>query len=148
MRVTTGRDASAAAALAKLKVEHGVRTAAGETDVQGQSSIDTAAPLAFAHVGGPAGPTRAAEYDEPCTRLRGTMTEALGAPFPHGREAGEAAGEIVRSTGSHHGERPLRTPSIPPRDGSEADSAVYDGIRAEFFHRIGIDEPHTPRASP
>ncbi|MGW2255658.1 hypothetical protein ACWCXH_36695 [Kitasatospora sp. NPDC001660] len=33
------------------------------------------------------------------------------------------------------------------RDGSEVVSAVYDRVRAEFFHRIGIDELLTPRAS-
>jgi hypothetical protein len=38
-----------------------------------------------------------------------------------------------------HGARPLRTHTDPSRDGSEVASAVTDRLRADFFHRIGLD---------
>lgn len=56
------------------------------------------------------------------------------------------AGAIVRAIGLPHGERPFRTHVASSRDGSEVVSAVYDRIRAEFFHRIGIAELLTPHA--
>ncbi|MFD8707712.1 SDR family oxidoreductase [Kitasatospora sp. NPDC059648] len=101
----------------------------------------------FTHAGAPADDACAAEYDDPYGRLRDTMTEALSRIFPPGREAREVADEIVRVVGLSHGERPFRTHVDPSRDGSEVVSAVYDRIRAEFFHRVGIDELLTPRAS-
>ncbi|PBC70415.1 NADP-dependent 3-hydroxy acid dehydrogenase YdfG [Streptomyces sp. TLI_235] len=101
----------------------------------------------FTHAGAPADTARAAEYDEPYGRLRDTMTEALSRIFPPGREAQEVADEIVRVVGLPHGERPFRTHVDPSRDGSEVVSIMYDRIRAEFFHRVGIDELLTPRAS-
>jgi len=101
----------------------------------------------FAHAGAPADTARAAEYDEPYGRLRDTMTEALSRIFPPEREAREVADEIVRVVGLPHGGRPFRTHVDPSRDGSEVVSIMYDRIRAEFFHRVGIDELLTPRAS-
>ncbi|GAA1658586.1 hypothetical protein [Actinoplanes couchii] len=35
--------------------------------------------------------------------------------------------------------RPFRTHVDPSRDGSEVVSAVADRIRAEFYHRLGIE---------
>ncbi|MEV8098272.1 SDR family oxidoreductase [Kitasatospora sp. NPDC085879] len=101
----------------------------------------------FTHAGAPADTARAAEYDEPYGRLRDTMTEALSRIFPPGREAQEVADEIVRVVGLPHGERPFRTHVDPSRDGSEVVSIMYDRIRTDFFHRVGIDELLTPRAS-
>ncbi|WP_207709787.1 SDR family oxidoreductase [Actinomadura macrotermitis] len=101
----------------------------------------------FAHAGAPADTARSAEYEEPYGRLRDTMVEALSRIFPPGREAREVADEIVRVVGLPHGERPFRTHVDPSRDGSEVVSTMYDRIRAEFFHRVGIDELLTPRAS-
>ncbi|GAA0665805.1 hypothetical protein GCM10010193_16570 [Kitasatospora atroaurantiaca] len=101
----------------------------------------------FAHAGAPADSARAAEYDEPYERLRDTMTEALSRIFPPAREAREVADEIVRVVGLPHGERPVRTHVDPSRDGSEVVSTMDDRIRAEFFHRVGIGELLTPRAS-
>ncbi len=43
----------------------------------------------MAHAGSLADTTRAAAYEEPCTRLGETMTEAVGARFPHGRHASD-----------------------------------------------------------
>jgi NAD(P)-dependent dehydrogenase (short-subunit alcohol dehydrogenase family) len=101
----------------------------------------------FAHAGTPADTARAAEYEEAYGRLREAMPGALSGIFPPGREAAEVAGEIVRVLGLPHGTRPLRTHVDPSRDGSEVVSAVYDRVRAEFFHRIGIEELLTPGAS-
>ncbi|MCF0087492.1 MULTISPECIES: SDR family NAD(P)-dependent oxidoreductase [Streptomyces] len=101
----------------------------------------------FAHAGTPADTARAAEYEEAYGRLREAMPGALSGIFPPGREADEVAGEIVRVLGLPHGTRPLRTHVDPSRDGSEVVSAVYDRVRAEFFHRIGIEELLTPGAS-
>ncbi|WP_328432588.1 hypothetical protein [Streptomyces sp. NBC_00453] len=72
----------------------------------------------FAPVGAPAETVRAAEHEEPYGRLRDTMTEAPSRIFPPGRE------------------------------GREVVSITYDRIRAEFFHRVGIDELLTPCVSP
>ncbi len=94
----------------------------------------------FAHAGAPADTERAARYDAPYGRLRDTMTTALSDIFPLGHDAAEVADDIVRVIGLPHGERPFRTHTDPSRDGSEVVSVVYDRIRAEFFHRIGIDE--------
>ncbi|MFE1434549.1 SDR family NAD(P)-dependent oxidoreductase [Streptomyces griseoaurantiacus] len=101
----------------------------------------------FAHAGTPADTARAGEYEEAYGRLREAMPGALSGIFPPGREAAEVAGEIVRVLGLPHGTRPLRTHVDPSRDGSEVVSAVYDRVRAEFFHRIGIEELLTPGAS-
>ncbi|MFD7661181.1 SDR family NAD(P)-dependent oxidoreductase [Streptomyces sp. NPDC059788] len=101
----------------------------------------------FAHAGVPADAPRAAAYDAPYGRLRDTMTTALSGIFPPGHEAAEVAEDIVRVIGLPHGERPFRTHVDPSRDGSEVVSVVYDRVRAEFFHRIGIGELLTPHAS-
>lgn len=100
-----------------------------------------------AHAGTPADTTRATQYDGPYGRLRDTMTTALSDIFPPGHEAAEVADDIVCVIGLPHGERPVRTHIHPSREGSEVVSVVYDRIRAEFFHRIGIDELLTSRAS-
>ncbi|MFE5403203.1 SDR family oxidoreductase [Streptomyces sp. NPDC056580] len=101
----------------------------------------------FAHAGAPADSTSAAAYDAAYGQLKDSMTEALSAVFPAGREADEVAGEIARVIGLPHGERPFRTHVDPSRDGSEVVSAVYDRIRAEFFRRIGIGELLTSHAA-
>jgi NAD(P)-dependent dehydrogenase (short-subunit alcohol dehydrogenase family) len=101
----------------------------------------------FAHAGTPADTARAAEYDAAYGTLRDSMTGALAGVFPPGREVDEVADEIVRVVGLPHGTRPLRTHVDPSRDGSEVVSAVYDRVRAEFYHRVGIGELLTPGAS-
>ncbi|WP_129311506.1 SDR family NAD(P)-dependent oxidoreductase [Streptomyces sp. L2] len=101
----------------------------------------------FAHAGAPGDTSRAAEYDEPYGSLRDAMAETLSGIFPPGREVGEVADEIVRVVSLPHGERPLRTHVDPSRDGSEVVSAVYDRVRAEFFHRVGIGELLTANAA-
>lgn len=94
----------------------------------------------FAHAGQPADADRSADYDANYGRLREGMVASLAAIFPAGHDAGEVAGEIVRVVGLPAGQRPFRTHIDPSRDGSEVVSAVYDRIRTEFYHRVGIAE--------
>ncbi|MEU7046466.1 SDR family NAD(P)-dependent oxidoreductase [Streptomyces varsoviensis] len=101
----------------------------------------------FANASTPADTARTTAYDAPYGRLRDTMTTTLSDIFPTGHGADEVAGDIVRVVGLPHGERPFRTHIDPSRDGSEVVSAVYDRVRAEFYHRVGIEELLTPQAS-
>lgn len=94
----------------------------------------------FAHAGTPADERRAAEYDDLYGELREGMAQRLTEIFPPGRTVDEVAAEIVRVVDLPAGQRPLRTHVDPTRDGSEVVSAVYDRIRAEFYHRIGLAE--------
>lgn len=101
----------------------------------------------FANSGTPADTARAAEYDALYGQLRENMAGALASIFPEGREVTEVADEIVRVIGLPAAERPFRVHVDPSKDGSEVVSVVYDRIRAEFYHRIGIDELLTPQAT-
>jgi NAD(P)-dependent dehydrogenase (short-subunit alcohol dehydrogenase family) len=101
----------------------------------------------FAHAGQPADADRSAEYDASYGQLRTGMAASLAAIFPAGHDAGEVADEIVRVVGLPAGQRPFRTHIDPSRDGSEVVSAVYDRIRGEFYHRVGIAELLPARAS-
>ncbi|MBM9504168.1 SDR family oxidoreductase [Actinacidiphila acididurans] len=101
----------------------------------------------FAHAGSPADTERAAAYDERYGALRDSMAQALADIFPEGRTADEVADEIVRVVGLPAGKRPFRVHVDPSKDGSEVVSAVADRIRAEFYHRIGIQELLTDGAS-
>lgn len=101
----------------------------------------------FSHSGTPDDVERAAEYDALYGTLRDNMLHSLEGIFPEGHTAVEVADEIVRIVGLRAGERPFRVTIDPSRDGSEVVSTVYDRIRHDFFHRIGIQELLTPRAS-
>ncbi|WP_435176517.1 SDR family oxidoreductase [Actinacidiphila sp. bgisy145] len=94
----------------------------------------------FAHAARPADTVRDTAYDEAYGAVRDSMAQALTDLFPAGRTVDEVADEIVRVVGLPQGERPFRTHIDPSRDGSEVVSAVSDRIRAEFYHRIGIQE--------
>ena len=101
----------------------------------------------FAHSGVPADAERAAVYDAQYGELRENMAGALASIFPEGREADEVADEIARVVDLPAGRRPFRVHVDPSRDGSEVVSVVYDRIRAEFYHRLGISELLTEHAS-
>jgi NAD(P)-dependent dehydrogenase (short-subunit alcohol dehydrogenase family) len=94
----------------------------------------------FAHAGRPADQQREAEYNPAYGQLRAGMPQSLAGIFPAGRGTEEVADEIVRVVDLPAGGRPFRVHIDPSRDGSEVVSAVYDRIRAEFYHRIGIAE--------
>jgi NAD(P)-dependent dehydrogenase (short-subunit alcohol dehydrogenase family) len=88
----------------------------------------------FRHASPPADEARAGEYDATYGKLRAEMAGRLAGIFPPGRGVDEVAEAIVRAVD----ERPFRVHIDPSRDGSEVVSAVYDRIRSEFYHRIGI----------
>jgi len=92
----------------------------------------------FAHAGSPADVERAAEYDPLYGELRRAMEPALAEAFPEGRTVDEVADAIVAAVARPAGQRPFRVHIDPSSDGSEVVSTVYDRIRAEFYHRIGI----------
>jgi len=101
----------------------------------------------FAHSSGPADAERASAYDAAYGELREHMADSLAAIFPEGRTADEVADEIVRVVGLPAGQRPFRVHVDPSKDGSEVVSVIYDRLRAEFYHRIGIAELLTEQAS-
>lgn len=101
----------------------------------------------FAHAGLPADTERAAGYDTAYGELREQLPARLAALFPAGREAGEVADAIVDVVGLPAGQRPFRVHIDPSGDGSDVVSTVYDRIRAEFYHRVGIADLLSERAS-
>lgn len=101
----------------------------------------------FTHAGRPADTGRAAEYDGQYGKLREGMAQSLTGIFPAGHGAEVVADEIVRVVDLPAGQRPFRTHIDPSHDGSEVVSVVYDRIRAEFYHRIGIAELLPEQAS-
>jgi NAD(P)-dependent dehydrogenase (short-subunit alcohol dehydrogenase family) len=94
----------------------------------------------FAHADAPHDAAREAEYDAAYGKVRDAMAPALAAIFPVGRTVDEVADQIVRVVNAPAARRPFRMHVDPSSDGSEVVSTVYDRIRAEFYHRIGIDE--------
>ena len=101
----------------------------------------------FANSGVPNDADRAAEYDELYGELRENMAESLASIFPEGHDASEVADEIVRVVNMPAGTRPFRFHVDPSKDGSEVVSVVYDRLRSEFYHRIGIEELLNKNAS-
>jgi NAD(P)-dependent dehydrogenase (short-subunit alcohol dehydrogenase family) len=96
----------------------------------------------FLHASPPADEVRAGEYDAAYGDLRAEMAGRLAGIFPAGRGVEEVAEAIVRAVD----ERPFRVHIDPSRDGSEVVSVVYDRIRSEFYHRIGITELLSPNS--
>lgn len=94
----------------------------------------------FAHAGRPADTDRESEYDELYATLRADVSARLAELIPKDADVAEVAGEIVRIVDLPAGKRPFRTHIDPSRDGSEVVSAVADRIRAEFYHRVGIQD--------
>jgi NAD(P)-dependent dehydrogenase (short-subunit alcohol dehydrogenase family) len=101
----------------------------------------------FLHATPPGDEARASEYDEAYGRLREEMASRLDGIFPAGRSADEVAEAIAEVIDRPADKRPFRVHIDPSRDGSEVVSAVYDRIRAEFYHRIGIAELLTANPS-
>ncbi|GAA0323692.1 SDR family oxidoreductase [Actinoallomurus spadix] len=101
----------------------------------------------FANAGGPGDADREREYHEAYGELRASLGDRLARLIPPGSDAQEVADEIVRVVGLPPGRRPFRTHIDPSRDGSEVVSVVADRIRAEFYHRVGIEDLLSPTAS-
>lgn len=94
----------------------------------------------FTNAAAPSDAARVAAHDEEYGALRNELTDRLAGIVPAGADVQEVADEIVRVVGLPHGGRPFRTHVDPSRDGSEVVSAVADRIRAEFYHRVGIED--------
>jgi NAD(P)-dependent dehydrogenase (short-subunit alcohol dehydrogenase family) len=94
----------------------------------------------FVNAGAPTDTATAAEYDDQYGALREELTGRLSAIVPADADVQDVADEIVRVVGLPAGARPFRTHIDPSRDGSEVVSTVADRIRADFYHRVGIED--------
>jgi NAD(P)-dependent dehydrogenase (short-subunit alcohol dehydrogenase family) len=101
----------------------------------------------FLNAGTPADTERAAAYDERYGALLAGLDKRLAALIPPDADAAQVAEAVVRLAALPSGTRPLRTHVDPARDGSEVVSAVADRVRAEFFHRVGLDDLLTAGSS-
>ncbi|MFC0041912.1 SDR family NAD(P)-dependent oxidoreductase [Actinomadura rayongensis] len=101
----------------------------------------------FVNAGGPADADREKQYDELYGGLRASLGDRLGRLIAPDSDAQSVADEIVRIVGLPSGRRPFRTHVDPSKDGSEVVSAVADRIRAEFYHRVGIEDLLSSTAS-
>jgi NAD(P)-dependent dehydrogenase (short-subunit alcohol dehydrogenase family) len=101
----------------------------------------------FAHAGRPDDAERAAAYDDHYGALRAEIGDRLAALIPPDADARSVADEIVRVVDLPADQRPFRTHVDPSRDGSEVVSAVADRVRAEFYHRVGIEDLLSPNAT-
>src|ERR1700722_11457634 len=100
----------------------------------------------FAHAGKPADVARAAEYDNgPYAGLPEQSLKGLASLEPADADAGEVAKAIVRVVGLPFGKRPFRVHIHPSEDGCEIVNGVADRVRAELFHRIGLEDLLSPR---
>ncbi|HEX4291420.1 MAG TPA: SDR family oxidoreductase [Trebonia sp.] len=101
----------------------------------------------FAHAGKPYDTGRASAYDEEYGQLMTQVQPKLGALAPADADPQEVARVIAEVVETPAGQRPLRVHVDPANDGSEIVSAVADRIRADFFHRIGLDSLLTAHSS-
>lgn len=101
----------------------------------------------FAHAGKPADTDRAGAYDEEYGELMAQVQPKLGALAPDDADPDAVARAIADVVDLPAGQRPFRIHLDPAKDGAEVVSAVADRIRAEFFHRIGLESLLTTHAS-
>jgi len=101
----------------------------------------------FAHAGKPADTGRASAYDDEYGELMTRVQPKLGALAPADADPAEVARVIGDVVDMPAGQRPLRVHIDPAKDGAEVVSAVADRIRADFFHRIGLESLLTARSS-
>jgi len=101
----------------------------------------------FAHAGKPTDTARADEYGQEYGELMTQVQAKLGALAPADADPSEVARAIAEVVGMPAGRRPFRVHIDPARDGAEVVSAVADRIRADFYHRIGLESLLTARSS-
>jgi NAD(P)-dependent dehydrogenase (short-subunit alcohol dehydrogenase family) len=101
----------------------------------------------FAHAGKPADTARANAYDEEYGELMAEVQPKLGALAPADADPLEVARVINDVVEMPAGQRPLRVHVDPANDGAEIVSVVADRIRADFFHRIGLESLLTAGSS-
>ena len=101
----------------------------------------------FANAGTPADTVRAAAYSTRYGDLMRDLDSRLSALIPPDADASEVAQAITQVVGLPRGKRPFRVHVDPSRDGSEVVSAVADRIRADFYHRVDLQDLLTPASS-
>jgi NAD(P)-dependent dehydrogenase (short-subunit alcohol dehydrogenase family) len=101
----------------------------------------------FAHAGRPADTDRAKAYDDEYSALMETVNQRLDALLPEDADAADIARAIAAVVDMPAGQRPFRVHIDPSKDGCEVAAAVADRIRADFYHRIGLDSLLTTRSS-
>jgi NAD(P)-dependent dehydrogenase (short-subunit alcohol dehydrogenase family) len=101
----------------------------------------------FAHAGKPSDEARAEAYDEEYKALMNTVNLRLGALLPDGADVGDVARAIAAVIDLPAGQRPFRVHVDPSKDGCEVVAAVADRIRADFYHRIGLESLLPVRSS-
>jgi NAD(P)-dependent dehydrogenase (short-subunit alcohol dehydrogenase family) len=93
----------------------------------------------FAHAGKPFDVARTKAYDEEYSALMDTVNQRLGALLPDDADAADIARAIAVVVGLPAGQRPYRVHIDPSKDGCEVVAAVADRMRADFYHRIGLE---------
>jgi NAD(P)-dependent dehydrogenase (short-subunit alcohol dehydrogenase family) len=101
----------------------------------------------FAHAMHPEDTATAEAYDAFYAGLVDDVGKALAAMAPADADVMEVARAIVRIVGTPKGARPFRVTIDPADDGSERVSDVADGVRADFYERIGMTDLLTPRTA-
>jgi hypothetical protein len=90
---------------------------------------------------------RTAAYGTRYGDLMRDLDGRLSALVPPDAVADEVAQAIAHVVDLPRGTRPFRVHIDPSRDGSDVVSAVADRIRADFFHRIDLQDLLTPASS-
>jgi NAD(P)-dependent dehydrogenase (short-subunit alcohol dehydrogenase family) len=101
----------------------------------------------FAHAGKPADSARASAYYDEYGALMETVNARLAALLPEDADAGDIARAISAVVDLPAGKRPFRVHVDPSKDGCEVVAAVADRIRADFYHRIGLESLLTTGSS-
>jgi NAD(P)-dependent dehydrogenase (short-subunit alcohol dehydrogenase family) len=101
----------------------------------------------FAHAMHPEDTATAEAYDAFYAGLMDDVGKVLAAMAPADADVMEVARAIVRIVGTPKGARPFRVTIDPADDGSERVSDVADGVRADFYERIGMTDLLTPRTA-
>lgn len=99
----------------------------------------------FTHAMHPEDTATAEAYDTFYDGLMEDVGKRLAALAPADADVSDVARAIVRIVDTPKGERPFRTTIDPADDGSEKVSDVADGVRADFYERIGMPDLLTTR---
>jgi NAD(P)-dependent dehydrogenase (short-subunit alcohol dehydrogenase family) len=101
----------------------------------------------FAHAGHAADEGVAAEYEAHYAGLMDQVAAKLAELAPPDADPHAVADAIVAVVDTPKGRRPFRVHIDPADDGAEAVSEVADKIRADFYHRVGLDDLLAPSLS-
>jgi NAD(P)-dependent dehydrogenase (short-subunit alcohol dehydrogenase family) len=98
----------------------------------------------FAHSGRPEDDAVAKAYERHYAGLMEQVAEKLAALAPPDADPATVSQEIARIVALPPGQRPYRVHIDPADDGSERVSNLADAVRAEFLHRVELDDLLTP----